>query len=129
MTPPDPDAALAQVAAALPPGPLAVWFRGAVNEFLEHDADLETALGLRGPGQLGRRAARRALARQREKLRAAFDLIPGPTPWARYQELAARIRALPRCRRPGPFEQLLLEAQGCRPLPTTPEGLLKALHN
>jgi|GEM_PF-4171719 len=128
----DPDTALRSIAetvARVSPGPASAWFAAGVSEYLAGEINLETALGLRGPGCLGTRAARRALAQRNELLREAFAMVVGPTPWARYQTLADRIRALPRIRTPGPFERLLLEAARYRPLPTTAEGLQRTLRD
>jgi len=124
-----PDSALQHIArliADTQPGPVADWFADGVGAFLDGQADLETALQLRGPGPLGNRAARKRIGNRNGTLRKCLGLFTG-SEWQRCVALAERINKLDRIRDPGEVERLLLIARTYGELPTTPEGILRAV--
>jgi len=123
-----PDAALHTIAAIvrdIHPGPEADWFVQGVSDYLNGESDLESALGLKGSGRLGNRAARRRIGNRNATLRQCLTLIPG-SDWQRCVILAERINRLDRIRDPGELERLLLSARMACELPTTPEGIMRA---
>lgn len=123
------DNALAHIAAIvrdIHPSPEADWFASGVYEYLSGQADLESALGLKGPGPLGNRAARRRIGNRNGALRKCLSMFTG-SEWQRCVSLSERINRLDRIRDPGEVEQLLLIARTYGELPTTPEGILRAV--
>jgi hypothetical protein len=118
-----------------PPRAVAAHFAAALQQWAMSDRPLEVALGLAGAPGIESARTRHRRAVRNAHLRAAYALVPGPTPWAKATALArevGRFQALawPRWRRldapPPGADRLriaLFLASRAHPLPTTARAL------